>query len=232
MNAEEHIHEDYFDSRSILQIDPTGKDGHGLGAPENLCVADSLDKFSRIKIPGKNVLIHFWSPSEKLQLLIEKTKFAALPTFSGLVRGDELALLEKKGVDILSSQIFSELQGVLMAFSSLLPVPTVKVELIKTLDRTCPLFHVDRVTLRLLCTLSGPGTEWLSDKGVNRKYLGRGDNRKIIKKNALVYEAAPFQIVILKGNAYPGSSGAGIVHRSPAVPSSIDGRWLLRVDAA
>jgi hypothetical protein len=232
MNAEEHIHEDHFESRSILQIDPTGKDRNGLCPPENLCVADTLDNFSRVKIPGKNVLIHFWTPSEKLKLLIEKTKFAALPTFTEVVQEDELALLEKKGVDTLSSQIFSELQGVLMAFASLLSVPTVKIELIKTQDRTCPLFHVDRVTLRLLCTLSGPGTEWLSDKGVNRKYLGRGENRKIIKKNALVYEAEPFQIVILKGNAYPGSSGAGIVHRSPAVPSTLEGRWLLRVDAA
>ena len=35
---------------------------------------------------------------------------------------------------------------------------------------------------------------------------------------------------MLKGDARFGGNAPGIVHRSPAVPASMDGRWYLRVD--
>jgi hypothetical protein len=102
--------------------------------------------------------------------------------------------------------------------------------LMRTLGRTCPLFHVDRVSLRMLCTFRGPGTEWLADADVTRKGLGHGDNAKVMGPGAVIYSVPAFHLCVLKGDAYKGNTGRGIVHRSPSVPSNNGGRWYLRVD--
>lgn len=230
MHAHDHMLEDVFETRATMCVD-TAADEPGGGAPSNLCVTDSLNGIGKISAKGKNVLLYFWSPSDELREQIAKTRFSSLPSFSKTVAKADLAGLPNKAPDDLTSQILTELTGVLTVFAELLPTNAVRVEFCKTAGRSCPLFHVDRVSFRMLCTLRGPGTEWLADGAVNRKRLGQGDNRKVTKQGALVYEVAPFQVCILKGEAHVGSAGAGAVHRSPAVPDTIDGRWYVRVDA-
>ncbi len=231
MHAHDHLLEDVFESRAIMRVDLDATDPGG-GAPSNLCVTDSVAGFDKISAKGKNVLLYFWSPSQGLQDLIAKTSFSALPSFSATVAKSDLANLLANAPDCLTTKVLTELREVLVAFAELLPKGVLKIEFCKTQSRSCPLFHVDRVSLRLLCTLRGPGTEWLADGAVNRKRLGQGDNRSVTKQGALVYEVAPFQVCVLKGGAYSGGSGVGAVHRSPAVPDYIEGRWYLRVDAA
>jgi len=87
------------------------------------------------------------------------------------------------------------------------------------------------VSLRLLCTFRGPGTDWLPNNMVNRKRLGCGDNKKIVKTKAILQQVKPFQICILKGEVFTGNRGEGVVHRSPAVSDRKKGRWFMRVDA-
>ncbi|MDX1755283.1 MAG: DUF1826 domain-containing protein [Marinobacter sp.] len=84
------------------------------------------------------------------------------------------------------------------------------------LDGTmCPRFHVDRVPVRLLCTYQGPGTEWLPESAVNRPAgpgplpaQGANDHQKRRVPTAAV--------ALLKGEAWVGNEGRGLVHRSPA----------------
>jgi len=231
MDANDHMFEDVFETRSTLHVD-TAADEPGGGAPSNLCATDSLDGFGKVLAKGKNVLLYFWTPSDELRESIAKTRFSVLPSFSETVAKADLAVLPSKAPDGITSRILTELAGVLAAFAELVPTNAVKVDFCKTSARSCPLFHVDRVSFRMLCTLRGPGTEWLADGAVNRKRLGQDDNRKVTKQGALVYVVAPFQICVLKGEAHLGSCGAGAVHRSPAVPDTVDGRWYVRVDAA
>jgi hypothetical protein len=227
----DHLVEDIFLSRSQLIIDPDAKD-FDSEVPENLCVTQSDDGFDRILESGKNVLLYFWSPSTELKSRIAKAKFSDLLEYTEILLAEELGTLPSRAPDQLISRILLEMSAALAAFAALQPGVPLKVSFCKALDRTCPLFHIDRVSLRMLCTFRGPGTEWLSDSMVNRKQLGRGSNRKVTKPGTLVYEVEPFQICILKGKSFKGNANAGAVHRSPAVPDTKNGRWFLRVDAA
>lgn len=82
-------------------------------------------------------------------------------------------------------------------------------------DTMCPRFHVDRVPARLLCTYQGAGTEWLPESAVTRP-SGPGplpDQHPLATQVRRLPTAA---VALLKGEAWVGNEGRGIVHRSPA----------------
>jgi len=85
-----------------------------------------------------------------------------------------------------------------------------------TLNGTmCPRFHVDRVPVRLLCTYQGPGTEWLPEPLVTRpKAAGPLPDQAIT--TPAVECLATGAVGLLKGEAWEGNEGRGVVHRSPA----------------
>lgn len=101
----------------------------------------------------------------------------------------------------------------------------------------CPRFHVDRVGLRLLVTYRGPATEWLDDRAAERHRLGAGNGglpdevSGLIRDHAAVGQAEPFDLVLLKGAAWPGNESRGAIHRSPGVPAGAGARVLLAIDA-
>ena len=82
-------------------------------------------------------------------------------------------------------------------------------------DTMCPRFHTDRVPVRLLVTYAGPGTEWLPER-----YVIRGDTNKPLPDQPAHGEAirsiATGAVSLLKGEAWIGNEGRGLVHRSPA----------------
>ena len=91
----------------------------------------------------------------------------------------------------------------------------------------CRLFHADHVGLRLLCTYAGAGTEWVPDEAVDRARLG--DNRAAVRDPTAVRRLPRFAVAILKGHAWRGNAGRGIVHRSPDA-SPLRPRLLLCLD--
>ena len=82
-------------------------------------------------------------------------------------------------------------------------------------DTMCPRFHTDRVPARLLVTYSGRGTEWLAEPHVLRpanpgplpEQQADANRIQIMPTGA---------VAILKGEAWIGNEGRGLVHRSPA----------------
>lgn len=87
----------------------------------------------------------------------------------------------------------------------------------------CRKFHVDYLGLRLITTYLGPGTEWAPDAAVRRKALidSPGDpglaNAAIIRRPSSVRHARAGDVLVMKGNAYPGVNGRAVVHRSPPI---------------
>lgn len=78
----------------------------------------------------------------------------------------------------------------------------------------CPRFHVDRVPVRMLCTYLGVGTDWLPEEKVIRpnssgplpdQSVGASDTERL----------PTGAIGLLKGEAWVGNEGRGLVHRSP-----------------
>jgi hypothetical protein len=101
----------------------------------------------------------------------------------------------------------------------------------------CPRFHVDRVGIRMLCTYQGPGTEWVEDAQVDRRFLGAGHGGRpdtlsgLLRPAHRIQTIPPGTVALLKGSLWQGQTGGGIVHRSPAVPhgprilAALDAGW-------
>ncbi|CUQ67313.1 DUF1826 domain-containing protein [Candidatus Nitrospira inopinata] len=214
-------------SVSTIRIDGMAVDSSPL--PRNMVIITDWSNIDRLADPTKNLLLYPWLPSASLQQAIVTRPFAELPQMALPLPKDKLAGAATMVEDDLARRLLEECAPALAAFASIAPAGNLYLSLRKTREQSCPLFHVDRYPLRLLCTLRGPGTEWLDDEQVNRKGLGQGDNRKVAPPHATVYAAQPFQILVLKGDGGCGTS-RGVVHRSPIVPASSDGRWYLRID--
>lgn len=82
------------------------------------------------------------------------------------------------------------------------------------------------------------GTEWVEDRHVDRarlRSLPRGDAAgwSAIAHRSAVRQAAPGEVLYLKGARFPGAEGRGAVHRSPEVPEGPGAapRLLLKLDA-
>lgn len=87
----------------------------------------------------------------------------------------------------------------------------------------CPLFHVDKVPLRLLTTYTGLGSEWLPEGCSDRSRL---QLTHIPVDN--IRQLQPGDVALLKGERWPGNEGRGLVHRSPGDTRSR--RLLLSLD--
>ena len=79
----------------------------------------------------------------------------------------------------------------------------------------CPLFHVDNIRCRMLITLYGEGTQWISNQDVDWEVFLDRENKDIpIKENADIKQLATGHLSLLKGGAW-NSNFNGVVHRSP-----------------
>ena len=93
----------------------------------------------------------------------------------------------------------------------------------------CRLFHQDYYRQRLLCTLKGPGTEWVDHDNVNRNALGKGRNDAIIKDDQKIHRAKAYDVLLLKGKKY-GNGRLSDIHRSPPIEHENTTRVLLKID--
>ena len=118
---------------------------------------------------------------------------------------------------------------------------------VSLLRRTlCSKYHVDHVPLRVMCTYLGAGTEVLSQRASlaislasDRAGRGIGDVAKAIVGSAadapglnIKRRSRECELVLLKGEKWPGNAGRAIVHRSPIIDGCC-GEWrlCLKVDA-
>ena len=79
----------------------------------------------------------------------------------------------------------------------------------------CPRFHVDQVPCRMLVTIRGAGTEWISNGDVDRALLAAHDSdAPPIRRGGDVRRLPTRNWSLLKGGAWNDPFG-GVVHRSP-----------------
>ncbi|WP_051341229.1 DUF1826 domain-containing protein [Azospirillum halopraeferens] len=115
-------------------------------------------------------------------------------------------------------------------FAGITGAARVTVRLEAVTGNGCRYFHADHVGIRLLCTYRGAGTLWLPDDAVNRAAPGSGDNDAIVRNPGRIRALAPGHVALLKGEAWPGNRGRGIVHRSPPADPRRGPRLLLCLD--
>ena len=124
------------------------------------------------------------------------------------------------------TRLASDIARLAALFAEIAGTVRVRIRLDAIRGPACRLFHADHVGLRLLCTYTGPGTEWVPDHAVDRPALG--DNARAITRHSAIRRLPRFAVGLLKGEAFPGNAGRGIVHRSPPVQGTP--RLLLCID--
>lgn len=136
----------------------------------------------------------------------------------------------------LRDALTTDLAETVELFATLTGAPVVGLRLASLASAMCPRFHVDRVALRLVCTGFGPGTEWVDDRHVERRWLGgrcpaeRDPATGMLREGARIECAGVLDVVLMKGELWPGNAGRGAVHRSPPVPAATR-RLVLTLDA-
>ena len=133
-----------------------------------------------------------------------------------------------------TEDLVADISSLCEMFSELVCADEVMISLESPDDATCPRFHVDRVGIRMLVTYLGPGTELLPQGQVDRNWLGDAGHGLVDEESGLmlpgaeVQQVSAFDVVLLKGEAWPGAENFGAVHRSPDPLGQR--RVLLRVD--
>ncbi len=133
------------------------------------------------------------------------------------------------------SELVSDIAELVDIFCYLLETSHAGLRL-TTLDLAmCPKFHVDRVPCRLLTTYHGIATEWLPNQVIDRTKLGLGSKGLPDSESGLYQHHTDIQqlncgdVAILKGETWINNENAGLVHRSPALPTG-EKRLLLTLD--
>lgn len=115
--------------------------------------------------------------------------------------------------------------GILVeVFGELLGCPRIGLRLEVLHRPMCPRWHRDHNGIRLLCTWLGPGTQWLDD-GASPVI----DPAQLPADAPPSGQAAPFDLVLLKGGLWQGNAGRGAIHRSPDPAGAA--RCLVALDA-
>lgn len=109
-----------------------------------------------------------------------------------------------------------------------------RLRLTRVEDDGCALFHADTLSLRLLCTYHGEGTQWLETSNVRRGELGAqgrtipAANAAIVIDPAAIRSLSPGAVAVFKGRLYPGAEP--LVHRSAPLRHAFDRRIFLCLD--
>lgn len=135
------------------------------------------------------------------------------------------------------SALAKDVREIAECFSTITGRTHVRLRFEKVEDDGCALFHVDTLPLRMLCTYSGPGTQWVEEENVRRDQLGsRGRtieeaNAAIVIDPTHVHTAPCWHVLAFKGRMWDGHAHQdGLVHRSAPVRHPRDHRLRLTVD--
>lgn len=134
-------------------------------------------------------------------------------------------LPESEGHDDGRAALAQDFAFLAELYADLLGCPSLGVRLERLDQAMCPRWHRDQTGIRLLCTYRGPGTEWLDGRHLDRLNL----HEPAVQSCPASGCAGPFDIILLKGTAWPGNASRGAIHRSP-VPD-IGARYLIAIDA-
>jgi hypothetical protein len=131
---------------------------------------------------------------------------------------------------ILLEPLINDISMCCSLFVQITRAQTIRLSLKVVNHDACRKFHIDGYTYRLLCSYSGPGTEWTYNDNVRRRFLGEGENEDIIKDWNRIERIATYDIAVLKGELPQQRTRKGIVHRSPPISQTGKKRLVLRID--
>ncbi len=141
------------------------------------------------------------------------------------------------GVDASAQRaVLRDIGKLVRFFAATTGAGRVKASFARVTNDKCRKFHADYKTLRLVCTYVGPGTEWVDDRHLDRSAFGCEEttflmaNQRIVPCASNIQSARAGDVVLLKGERFPGFGGRGAVHRSPPIEHLAQSRIVLTLD--
>ena len=187
-------------------------------------ITDSSLELSKIYNEEINILIWQRIINDKLlnasEYVLSKHPELAI---SEVIKPEEIKKILIREID--SSQevacLSKDISEIVKIFCMLFNVNSVWLRLDAIDKPMCPRFHADYLKCRLVSTYKGPATQWIPHNLVNHSKLGSGNEGKSDKESGLFLKDEDIKqlkigdIGLLKGEAWEGNQGGGIVHRSP-----------------
>lgn len=208
---------------------------------EHAHFSDDLADMATIYQPGIHLAVTRREPATTVSGFVAAVLTQRLlPAFEGVVRppasmadilpsalgpmGDALATIP--GFQAFCDDVDLQIE----LFTTLFDLDRVGVRLASLDGPMCPRFHVDYLPCRLISSYGTRGTEWLPERWVDRRLLGRHDlPLKTEADSQIVQAIPPWAIALFRGEDWSGGEVGGVVHRSPHIDSS-EPRLLLTLD--
>lgn len=210
---------------------------HETAPPHRLLVTDP-DALDAIGRPGVNLVVWTREPPTALAASLASRRAEDIPR--GRLEAPAAALRPAAAAlvgDALADDprarraLVDDIVRLGALFARITARRALRLRLDRVADGGCRRFHHDAVGLRLLCTYRGAGTEWVPNHAVRREAIGTGaGNDEISPDRSARRRLRAFDVGLLKGEAFPGNRGNGIVHRSPPVAPGDPARLLLCID--
>ncbi|MFT7403808.1 DUF1826 domain-containing protein [Zhongshania sp.] len=185
------------------------------------------------------VTLAVWQRKNTPDLIAECQNLLHKKGFMGIRHtypNSKIATLKKHIPELTDYPLLSaDIQLLAEMFSCLFDINGVGIRLTALDNAMCPKFHVDRVPCRLITTYVGVGTDWIPHHTVDRSKLGAGSKGLSDAESGLYSGPHTIQVIttgdiaLLKGEAWEGNEGAGLVHRSPPIANG-QKRLLLTLD--
>ena len=131
--------------------------------------------------------------------------------------------------------LIEDIHKLVNMFCDLFDLTRIGLRLTSLKHAMCPRFHVDNVPCRLITTYQGIATEWLPHNDADRSKLGVGNKGKPDSQSGIYQDETDIQqlsqgdVALLKGEAWVGNEGKGLIHRSPQLYDQAS-RLILTID--
>lgn len=136
--------------------------------------------------------------------------------------------ISAKSLSPSTQRLIEDIQKLALIFKSYTLARSIRLVIESIHNVPCPKFHQDNLSLRLICTYKGPGTQWLENSNVNTHAHCCGGS--IVRDESRIHQLKPFEVALMKGKRWPKNM-IGIYHRSPPLAKN-EPRLVVKMDVA
>lgn len=166
--------------------------------------------------------------------VLEGLPLADLPAFEtvGAITDIRLAAHEAIGQSALRGHaagrwLESDLTGLCCRCAVVTGVRRLHVRLAPLAGDGCRYFHVDRLSLRLLCSYRGPGMQWIAPETPVNGTNGPQLTEELEAAPRFIREVPTRAVALFRGHEPADTAGHGLLHRSPPAGAQATGRLVL-----
>ena len=197
--------------------------------------------------PGVSICL--WErepPREVAQFLANYVKSQASLELDFVLKPEDLAatssviakIFGNSPTDLVLQDWLNDIDFLVKQFREIAACSPVRVRLLRVIDTACSVFHVDHLSLRLLCTYHGAGTQWVPASEAQAAQLGlRGRsikqaNEAIVPNPGSIRSLSPWHVALIKGSGFAGDPESALIHRSHPQCCADHARIRLVIDVA